>query len=56
MGNTNLFAGKASFTTDKRFDNFKVRFINELWKHNPMWATEIGYHAYDSVLEVNNEQ
>jgi len=21
-----------------------------------MWATEIGYHAYDSILEVNNEQ
>lgn len=56
MSNTISFAGNESTGTDKRFDSFKERFIKDLWKHNPMWATEIGYHAYDSILEVNNEQ
>ncbi|HOZ90172.1 MAG TPA: hypothetical protein PKX59_04560, partial [Bacteroidia bacterium] len=56
MDSTNLFAGKESSVTDKRFDSFKERFIKDLWKHNPMWATEIGFHAYDSILEINNEQ
>jgi len=49
MDSTNLFAGKESSVTDKRFDSFKERFIKDLWKHNPMWATEIGFHAYDSI-------
>ena len=56
MDSTNLFAGKESSVTDKRFDSFKERFIKDLWKHNPMWATEVGFHAYDSILEINNEQ
>ncbi len=34
------------------FVAYEGRFLDELWKHNPDWATQNGYHKYDSVLIV----
>jgi uncharacterized protein (DUF885 family) len=39
-------------TTDDKFNAFKETFIGDLWKIYPAWATNQGYHKYDSVLEV----
>ena len=47
-----LFAQPASNKTNAAFDAFKLRFIDALWKANPGWATENGYHKWDSVLIV----
>ncbi len=40
--------------SDKAFDQFKENFVEAMWQLNPMWATESGYHRYDSILEVND--
>ncbi len=37
---------------DERFDRFKSRFIEELWKVYPGWANGVGYHKYDSILVI----
>jgi uncharacterized protein (DUF885 family) len=38
------------------FDTYKTNFIENLWKVYPGWASSQGYHAYDSVLVVPNEE
>lgn len=40
---------------DNEFNNYKERFIEELWRQYPGWASSQGYHKYDSVLVVPNE-
>ncbi|GAA3997483.1 DUF885 domain-containing protein [Hymenobacter fastidiosus] len=37
-------------TADANFEQFKTRFIDSLWYYNPEWASDQGYHRYDSVL------
>jgi uncharacterized protein (DUF885 family) len=39
---------------NKNFDSFKETFIEALWKTYPGWASEVGYHKYDSVLVIPN--
>jgi uncharacterized protein (DUF885 family) len=36
------------------FDKYKNTFIEALWKVNPDWAASQGYHKYDSILKVPN--
>ncbi len=38
--------------SDNSFDNYKEYFVNELWKLNPEWASNQGFHKYDNVLIV----
>jgi Bacterial protein of unknown function (DUF885) len=38
--------------SDKSFDKFKNTFVENLWKINPEWASNLGYHKYDAVLLV----
>lgn len=40
---------------DSKFDAYKERFIEALWKQYPGWASSQGYHKYDSVLVIPNE-
>lgn len=40
---------------DEEFNNYKERFIEELWRQYPGWASSQGYHKYDSILVVPNE-
>ena len=37
---------------DDRFNTYKEFFIEDLWKHYPVWASMMGYHKYDSVLII----
>lgn len=37
------------------FDNFKNRFVDAMWQMYPGWATAAGYHAYDSILVIPDE-
>ncbi|BFM44919.1 DUF885 domain-containing protein [Flavobacterium sp. CFS9] len=37
---------------DTKFDAYKDRFVTDLWKINPGWASAVGYHKLDSVLVV----
>ncbi len=41
---------------DMPFDNFKIYFVDELWKIYPGWATSQGYHNYDSILIIPNAE
>lgn len=37
---------------DAEFEVYAQYFIDDLWKHDPEWATYVGFHAYDSVLTI----
>ncbi len=39
-------------TQSAAFRAYEDHFIDALWKTYPDWATEMGYHAYDSVLLI----
>ena len=39
---------------DSLFDIYKQKFVEDLWKMYPAWASSQGYHAYDSVLVVQD--
>ena len=41
-------------TPDTRFDTFKNRFIETLWRQSPDYASAQGYHKYDSLLVIPN--
>ena len=38
------------------FTLYENNFLEALWKLNPDWATSVGYHKYDSLLYIPNEQ
>lgn len=40
---------------DSKFNLFKEKFVLELWKQYPGWASSVGFHNYDSILIVPNE-
>ena len=44
-----------SESQDAAFELYKNHFVDELWKTYPEWASAVGYHAYDSVMTVNDE-
>lgn len=39
---------------NSQFDNYKNNFVEKLWKVYPDWATNQGFHKYDSVIKVPN--
>jgi uncharacterized protein (DUF885 family) len=42
-------------TADISFNAYKEKFVLALWKQYPSWASSQGFHAYDSVLVVPND-
>lgn len=46
---------ETAMSQDAKFDAYKERFIEALWKQYPGWASSQGYHKYDSVLVIPNE-
>ena len=38
--------------SNSSFETYKKAFIERFWKTYPNWATSLGYHKYDSVLNV----
>lgn len=47
---------KKSVNQDSKFDAYKERFIQDLWKQYPGWASSQGFHNYDSVLIIPNAE
>lgn len=41
---------------DEAFTIYENSFLDGLWKINPDWATSVGYHKYDSLLFIPNQQ
>ncbi|WP_295717839.1 DUF885 domain-containing protein [Mucilaginibacter sp.] len=41
---------------DEAFTIYENSFLEALWKQNPDWATSVGYHKYDSLLFIPNQQ
>ena len=41
---------------DNKFNAYKERFVLQMWKTYPSWATSVGFHEYDDVLVVPNDQ
>ena len=41
---------------DEAFTIYENSFLEGLWKQNPDWATTVGYHKYDSLLFIPNQQ
>lgn len=39
-----------------QFDKYKEQFIENLWKVYPGWASSQGYHKYDNILVVPNDE
>jgi len=37
------------------FNAYKTSFIDRLWQLNPTWASSEGFHKYDAVIEIPNE-
>ena len=46
---------QAQSSLDKRFEDFKNRFMASYWKMNPLSATQAGFHKYDNSLPIPNE-
>lgn len=38
------------------FKSFEDRFILAFWKQNPGWASYVGFHDFDSILQIPNEE
>ena len=38
--------------TNQKFKAYEDQFIEQLWKENPKWATQVGFHQYDSLLTI----
>lgn len=41
---------------DADFPKFTESFVQNLWKQYPGWATGVGFHKYDSVLVIPNDE
>lgn len=41
---------------DATFDAYKERFVLHLWKLYPSWASSQGFHNYDSILTIPNQE
>ncbi len=52
IGESKKATAKTVQDLNAEFDNYKNRFIDNLWKVYPGWASSQGYHKYDSVLII----
>jgi uncharacterized protein (DUF885 family) len=41
---------------DARFEEFKKTYLEEMWRTYPTWASSIGYHKYDNMLVVPDDE
>lgn len=51
----NLLSCHSSKKGNTEFEAFKSRLVEAMWKQYPNWATAVGYHRYDSILPIPNE-
>ncbi|WP_394392858.1 DUF885 domain-containing protein [Shewanella woodyi] len=38
------------------FNQFSQQFVSDFWKESPTWALYSGYHKYDGILKIPNEE
>ena len=43
-------------TSDQKFNGFKANFLNQLWEHNPQWASWAGLSQFDSLYVLPSEE
>ena len=55
-GDSKTIETKTAADMNPPFDKYKEQFIENLWKAYPGWASSQGYHKYDSILIVPNEE
>lgn len=48
-------AGAADEELNAAFQQYCDRFTEALWAQEPEWATQMGYHKFDSKLSIPNE-
>src|SRR5580692_4999453 len=48
-------AQKKDMNTNDQFNIFKENFVTQLWKIYPSWASNVGYHRYDSALVIPDD-
>jgi len=41
---------------NENFNAFKEEFLQGLWKQSPGWASYVGLHDYDSILNIDSEE
>ena len=41
---------------NENFDIYKEEFLKGLWKQSPGWASYVGLHEYDSILNIDSEE
>jgi uncharacterized protein (DUF885 family) len=41
---------------DSTFSNYKEALVLRLWEMYPTWASSVGYHKFDDVLNIPNEE
>ena len=41
---------------NENFDAFKEKFLTGLWEQSPGWASYLGLHEYDSILNIDSEE
>jgi len=51
-GNAAAHQPAADDSLNLRFKNYCSYFIEALWAQEPEWATQMGYHKYDSMLTI----
>lgn len=44
-----------SVDENELFNTYKELFITQLWENNPGWAMWVGYHKYDHILLIPND-
>lgn len=44
-----------SLTMNRDFADYKERLMLRLWKMYPSWASAVGYHNYDSLLNIPDQ-
>ncbi|WP_235853984.1 DUF885 domain-containing protein [Mucilaginibacter terrenus] len=49
-------SGPLTSKDDAAFTRYEEHFLEDLWKHNPDWATTVGYHKYDSLLLIPSDE
>src|SRR5690606_19159243 len=49
---SNKKQAQADTVANAEFKAYEDRFIEQLWKENPEWATQVGFHRYDSLLTI----
>lgn len=54
--NTEKKSEDINVNQDEKFNVFKEHFVLNLWKQYPGWASSQGFHNYDSVLTVPNQE